>query len=523
MKRIGIAAALCGLALLTFFQFPGHTWLQEDSQIYAPILEHLRDPAVLRNDLLVERPHVAYTVYDEIAVTVSRATGLTFRDILFAQQIAARALGMWGVWLLAIALGLGEWPAFTVATIASLGAVIAGPSVLTLEYEPTPRAFAVPLLFLGIGLLAHRGYLSSACAAAAAFVYHPLTAAPFWAIFAAVVLVRRRYRALLPLGFALLLLLVAAKLQSGAGTAWFGRLSATDEEIQRIRAAYVWVSTWPADLILHHVLVFAIFLAAFLRIARKAPLEIRSPLVGLALLGLLAMPISWVLLERWHWALIPQVQPLRLLLFGTFGMVVAASVAGVQAALRGNLWEAAVWFLPAYAIPTFTTLLGPFAWKPAAVVLALAAATALARRYAAVTALAAFVAIPVLGGVVNYPDLHSPELAALSSWARATTPLDAVFLFPDSYRSRAPGIFRAEALRAVYVDSKGGGQVNYLKGFAEIWWPRWQQTMPRKFNRALLSSLPAGIDYIVLQPGNRLPAEPLFQNDAYLVYAAPSR
>src|ERR1019366_8508439 len=29
----------------------GHTWLQQDSQIYVPILEHLRDPAVLRNDI----------------------------------------------------------------------------------------------------------------------------------------------------------------------------------------------------------------------------------------------------------------------------------------------------------------------------------------------------------------------------------------------------------------------------------------------------------------------------------------
>jgi len=48
--------AICGLALLTFFQFPGHTWLQQDTQIYTPILEHLRDPSVLDRDLMVQYP-----------------------------------------------------------------------------------------------------------------------------------------------------------------------------------------------------------------------------------------------------------------------------------------------------------------------------------------------------------------------------------------------------------------------------------------------------------------------------------
>ena len=37
MKPLATAAASVALALLTFFQFPGHTWLQQDSQIYVPI------------------------------------------------------------------------------------------------------------------------------------------------------------------------------------------------------------------------------------------------------------------------------------------------------------------------------------------------------------------------------------------------------------------------------------------------------------------------------------------------------
>ena len=67
MNRYAIAAAVVALALLTFYQFPGHTWLQQDTQIYVPILEHQRDPTVLRNEILAQQPHVAFTLYDEIA------------------------------------------------------------------------------------------------------------------------------------------------------------------------------------------------------------------------------------------------------------------------------------------------------------------------------------------------------------------------------------------------------------------------------------------------------------------------
>ena len=76
MKPLATAAACIALALLTFFQFPGHTWLQQDTQIYVPILEHLRDPAVLRNDMLVQHPHVAFTLYDEAALAFAPSRAL---------------------------------------------------------------------------------------------------------------------------------------------------------------------------------------------------------------------------------------------------------------------------------------------------------------------------------------------------------------------------------------------------------------------------------------------------------------
>jgi hypothetical protein len=124
--------------------------------------------------------------------------------------------------------------------------------------------------------------------------------------------------------------------------------------------------------------------------------------------------------------------------------------------------------------------------------------------------------VPSVSGLVDrYPHLHTPELQQLSEWARTQTPKDAVFVFADSGRGLAPGIFRSEALRAVYVDWKGGGQVNYLREFGEDWWFRWQQSVGRGFKPEDLPRYSAlGISYVVLQ--RPLPGA-LFQNGKYWV------
>jgi len=74
MNRPVAAAAAFALALVTFFWFPGHTWLHQDTQIYVPILEHQRDAATLRNDLVAQHPHDAFTIYDEVAIGLRRIT-----------------------------------------------------------------------------------------------------------------------------------------------------------------------------------------------------------------------------------------------------------------------------------------------------------------------------------------------------------------------------------------------------------------------------------------------------------------
>src|SRR5262245_40921135 len=321
MKPLATASFCLALALLTFFQFPGHTWLQQDTQIYAPILEHLRDPTVLRNDILVQQPHLAFSLYDEITIALSSITGMGLREVLAVLQVVTRALGVWGILLLTQSMGLSFPGGAAVAAICSLGATIAGPSVLTIEYEPTPRAFAVPLLICAIGLAANLRYRAAGVAAAVALLYHPPTALPFWCIWAAVA----RFQAAAPFTVSVLILFVFSRMQAETQT-FFARLSPALEALQRMRASYVYISTWPWQAIVQHVVVFALLIAAFWRVRPKVGLETRALLLGLAAIGLLSMPLSWLLLEHGKWALIPQVQPMRGLLFTTLAMQILAAV-----------------------------------------------------------------------------------------------------------------------------------------------------------------------------------------------------
>jgi hypothetical protein len=192
--------------------------------------------------------------------------------------------------------------------------------------------------------------------------------------------------------------------------------------------------------------------------------------------------------------------------------------------------EAILWFALAYLIPSQARVLTIPTWNRALVIVLLACAAAASvwavsrRRWGrgaiAFTAIAAFFAIPGLGKVKNYPKLANPYLEQLAQWAQSSTPKDAVFLFPDAGRDLYPGMFRAEALRAVYVDWKGGGQVNYLKELGEQWWRRWQLTMAPGFHPQDVDRYAQlGIDYLVLVPKDRLRGpQPVFENARFVVY-----
>ena len=416
----------------------------------------------------------------------------------------------------------------------ALDAYIVGPSVLIFEFEPTPRAFAVPLLFLAMGLAARERFIGAAIAASVAFLMHPPTTASFWIVYLVLAFwppERRKLTALWVIVAAACVLLVAARLQPSTGQAHtlFTRVDAHQEELQRLRASYNWVSTWWRKNLFHYLILYTATVIATWRLWASTPRTLRFFFVGLPLIGMLSMPVSYVLLEQLHWALIPEFQPARALLFVTAFAMLLGVAAACRAVANKRYVEGAAWLALAFLLPTNTVIAWP-SWNRAGVVLVLVLITVAAirmvqsgSRWARLAALAAILTpvflIPTWGKVENYPMLHTPELEQLSTWARTSTPQDAVFLFADAGQDLAPGIFRAEAVRAIYVDWKSGGQVNFFKDLGEEWWSRWQQTMAKPFDPDVARYRPLGIDYIVVSPKNRLPnATPVFENARYVAY-----
>jgi hypothetical protein len=221
LRRFALAAVVILLTALSIAVFPGHSLLASDTQIYLPILEHLRDHSVLAHDAVAQRPHVSFTIYDEVALALRRA-GIDFETGLVLQQFLFRALGILGVWLIASSLGLGFAMSTVTAAVFSLGAVIGGPTVLTVEYEPVPRGFAVPLLVLAMGCAAHGRDLLAGAAASAAFLYHPPSAVTFWGVYFGLSLwpsnpklMSRRVLGLAPLLAGVLVMLVFSRAQGG--------------------------------------------------------------------------------------------------------------------------------------------------------------------------------------------------------------------------------------------------------------------------------------------------------------------
>src|SRR5580765_5548585 len=113
------------------------------------------------------------------------------------------------------------------------------------------REGSLPLVFLGIGLVARGRYLGGAIAGSAAFLMHAPTAFPFWAVYLALALSPAERRRRMLWGFAALAgaaaaLWLASRAQSGAEQAvtFFRRLDPAQESLQRMRASYNWISVW---------------------------------------------------------------------------------------------------------------------------------------------------------------------------------------------------------------------------------------------------------------------------------------
>ena len=313
---------------------------------------------------------------------------------------------------------------------------------------------------------------------------------------------------------------------------FFSRLDAAQETLQRFRASYVWISIWAAQWLPHYIFLYAATVLAVARLGKALTPELRAFAIGLPLIGILSVPFSYLTLEKMKLALMPQLQPLRALLFLTVMATLLSAIAAWISVRRSRYWEAVPWLVLAYLIPVNTNTMQAPTPNRVLVTLTLAA-LALAAMWAdlerrswstpamALVAVSSFFVIPIYGKVVNYLPLHSAALDELSAWARSATPKSAVFLFPEAKRDLSPGVFRAEALRTVYVDWKAGGQVNYFKDFGEQWWSRWQDVMTPPFTEQDCPRFAAlGIDFIVIATDHKLAARvPAFQNARYAAYA----
>src|SRR5205823_3193790 len=151
----------------------------------------------------------------------------------------------------------------------------------------------------------------------------------------------------------LVILLIASRLQQGITESqhFFERLTPELEQLQRMRASYNWISTWSKGLVAQYVFLFAICLVACRRLWPRMPDSLKPLAIGLPVIGVISMPVSLMLLDHWHWAFIPQLQPMRALLFVTALAVILGVVAGVHSAREKRWLEAVAWFLLPWLVP----------------------------------------------------------------------------------------------------------------------------------------------------------------------------
>ncbi|MCU1293694.1 MAG: hypothetical protein JWP08_2544, partial [Bryobacterales bacterium] len=218
-------AVLLGIVAITWLQFavfPGHSWLQSDTQTYVPILERLANPGFLSRDLVATHPNVTYTIYDEVTLFLHEAGRLNLRTALVSQQLLFRGAAVLGVFLIARSAGLGRGLALLAAALGNGGAMLYGPSIPLVDLEPTPRAFAFGLVVLGTGLFATEMPLLAGLAGGLALVYDPRVAFPFWTVVLLALLFDGQLRRLLRPSITVLaifglLLANLAQLQPGVG------------------------------------------------------------------------------------------------------------------------------------------------------------------------------------------------------------------------------------------------------------------------------------------------------------------
>jgi hypothetical protein len=357
---------------------------------------------------------------------------------------------------------------------------------------------------------------------------------PFW--IAAVVVVLRGAagpRLLAPLLPAAGLLLLLIHFQTGVTEPldFFRQLDPFQESLQRYYMRPVFVSEWSPKEIADCLSECAIACVGFWRLRKRIQTPLREWLLGLAAVGVLSIPFSWIALDQLHWAMVGPWAPVRATVFIALLAALFSGACGVLASQNRIWWEAAVWFAIAVALPV-KGLLATWFVDPRLIILALAlvgvclAGGWLADRTRGFSLVAAgvlpFLALPA-SGLVPYPKpVDTPELRQLAEWAKAKTNETAVFLFADDGFNGGSGPFRARALRSIYVDYEGRALVNFYPKFSAEWSARWKdvhqgrwQVGPQNFQQLAEWH----VDFVVLLKEHAIPTkQPEFSNAQYVVY-----
>lgn len=535
-----------GVGLFTWLGFsfyPGHTYLQAETQLTVPMLQRLENPGFLSRDLVATYPNLEYTVYDEATLFLNEVTGVSIENALLGQQIVCRAAGILGILLLAVSAGLAEPLALFVAVCVNLGGTLAGPNVMLVEWEAIPRALAWGLVLLAMGLLAREKPLLAGLVGGTALIYEPAITAPFWLLCIAGVIVDRRLRRLFRptltiLGVFVLLLANLAQLQPGRveQQSFFSRIPEAYAELQHYRTPYDWVSLWPPDARWSYVAVWVCGIWAITRIWPALNRQARLFLIALPACGLLSIPFSYLLLDKFQISWAAQVQPTRWLLFTICLSAAVCGIAGVRAAQKQRYAECTLWFLIVFAVPLRAEILEFLLIDHAvslgrfAIVGVLACLAALILIRSVGTKFRALVLAAPLAAVAMFrlPALHiapkpqSASILELATWVKQNTWGSSMFLFPDLGPSLEPGVFRARSERALWIDWNSGRLVPYFESLAVIWWDRWQQTMQPGYSpQRLQVDLSLPIDYYVLTRADRLSGvKPVFANTDFVVYDA---
>ncbi|MCW5966830.1 MAG: hypothetical protein KIT83_22515, partial [Bryobacterales bacterium] len=311
-------------------------------------------------------------------------------------------------------------------------------------------------------------------------------------------------------------------------------------EMHHLRASYNYPSLWHPAVLWVPVGLGLAALAAGWSLRRHLPAPVLWFVLGAPIVGILSIPFAWLTMEQLRLFLMAQLQPARAIAFMYSLAIPVILGTGVLKARKGRWLASWFCFVAGFSIP-FCNQLVFFAgangwptarfrylWAPALALLALLVFWLWKRlRPVAILLLVLLSVAPfgvlreVLGTNAFATDARTPQVAELAAWARVNTPADAVFAFPGFGRGSQPGVFRSQALRAVYTDWKSGGQVNFNADFARLWWQRWNEVMTAKEfsvdHAPRLMEL--GIDYVVIPPA-QAPAEPtaLFRNDSFAAY-----